>query len=75
MKKTKLATDPAAAHTERFLTTRQLAERWQVCSLTLRRWRKAGRLPTLFLGRGTRFALEDVERIESEARVTPLHGQ
>ena len=51
-----------------FLTPRQLARRWQVSTMTLRRWRKSGRLPVHFFGRGVRFALEDVQAIEAESK-------
>jgi excisionase family DNA binding protein len=53
--------------TTKFLTPSELASRWKVTPMTLRRWRKAGKLSTLHLGRGVRFAVEEVERIEREA--------
>jgi predicted site-specific integrase-resolvase len=52
------------------LTTRQLAERWQLTPDTILRNRRAGRLPSVKLPTGAiRFRLEDVEAIES--RGTP----
>lgn len=36
--------------------------------MTLRRWRKAGKIRALHLGRQVRFALSEVERFESEAQ-------
>lgn len=50
-----------------FLTPAELALRWQVTTMTLRRWRKSGKLRTIHLGRGVRFAIADVERLEREA--------
>ncbi len=50
-----------------FLTPSELAARWQVTTMTLRRWRKSGKLKTIQLGRGVRFAIEEVERMEREA--------
>lgn len=61
-----MKTTTAAQQT--FLTPATLAARWQVTPMTLRRWRRAGKLPTYYLGRSIRFALADIERIESEAK-------
>lgn len=52
-----------------FLTPAELATRWQVTTMTLRRWRKSGKLTTVHLGRGIRFALSDIERLEQDAKV------
>lgn len=52
-----------------FLTPAELSARWKVTTMTLRRWRHAGKLKTHHLGRGIRFALAEVERIEREALV------
>lgn len=51
-----------------FLTPAELAARWKVTPITLRRWRKDGKLKASFLGRGVRFAMSEVERIEHEAQ-------
>jgi hypothetical protein len=51
------------------LTRRHLAERWRVSRETLKRREKAGILPFLKLGRDVRYKIEDIERIEKEARV------
>jgi excisionase family DNA binding protein len=51
------------------LTTEQLAARWHVTGMTLRRWRAAGRLPVLRVGpRRIVFSLADVERFEEQSR-------
>lgn len=50
-----------------FLTPAELAARWKLTPMTLRRWRHAGKLRTHHLGRGIRFAMAEVERIEKEA--------
>ena len=52
-----------------FLTPADLAARWKVTPMTLRRWRKAGKIKASMLGRGVRFALPEVERVEREAQV------
>ena len=50
-----------------FLSPAQLSERWLVTPMTLRRWRHAGKLKTHHLGRGIRFSMAEIERIEREA--------
>lgn len=50
-----------------FLTPAELASRWKVTPMTLRRWRKAGKLKASFIGRGVRFSLEEIARFEAEA--------
>jgi hypothetical protein len=51
------------------LTAAQLAARWHVTPMTLRRWRAAGRLPALHVGpRRIVFSLADVEKIETQSR-------
>ena len=52
------------------LTRRLLAERWSVSRETLKRRERAGLLPFLKLGRDVRYRLDDIERIETEARVS-----
>jgi predicted site-specific integrase-resolvase len=37
--------------------------------MTLRRWRKAGKLKASHLGRGVRYSSTEIERIEREAQV------
>ena len=53
------------------LTPDQLAKRWQVTTMTLRRWRKAGKIQVHHLGRLVCFSLADVEKI---GRVAELNG-
>ncbi len=51
------------------LTTEQLAARWHVTGMTLRRWRAAGRIPAIHVGpRRIVFSLADVERFEQQSR-------
>lgn len=57
-------TNPSSA----FLTPADLATRWKVTPMTLRRWRKAGKLKASYFGRGVRFPISEVERIEKEAQ-------
>jgi excisionase family DNA binding protein len=52
-----------------FFTPKQLAERWNLCELTLRRWHREGRIRRLNLGRSVRFSREEVLRVEREAVV------
>jgi hypothetical protein len=51
------------------VTRRGLAGRWQVSIETLKRRERAGVLPFLKLGRGVRYRLSDVERLEADADV------
>jgi excisionase family DNA binding protein len=51
-----------------FLTPTELAARWQVSTMTLRRWRKEGKLKTIHLGRAVRFEISEVQRVEREAQ-------
>jgi hypothetical protein len=51
------------------LSRRHLAERWKLSKETLKRREKAGILPFLKLGRDVRYKIEDIERIEAQARV------
>lgn len=50
-----------------FLTPAELAAKWKVTTITLRRWRKAGKLKASFLGRGVRFSPEEIARFERDA--------
>jgi excisionase family DNA binding protein len=54
--------------TSPWLTTRELSHRWKITPKTLRLWRKAGKLEAHHLGRGIRFSLADIERIEAESK-------
>jgi hypothetical protein len=51
------------------VTRRGLAGRWQVSIETLKRRERAGVLPFLKLGRGVRYRLSEIERIEADADV------
>lgn len=59
--------NPNETHLHQLFTPADLAARWKINSLTLRRWRKAGKLKALHLGRGVRFTAAEVQRIEAEA--------
>lgn len=50
-----------------FLTSAELAARWKITQMTLRRWRHANTLKACYLGRCIRFARAEIERIEREA--------
>ncbi len=50
-------------------TPEQLAKRWQVTTLTIRRYRKSGRLSALHIGRSIRFSLDEISRFETESKV------
>jgi hypothetical protein len=54
---------------ERLLSRKQLAERWQMCTETLKRREKLGVLPCLKLGRLVRYRLSSIEDIEQNAAV------
>lgn len=50
-----------------FLTPRQLAARFGVHQITIRRWRHQGRITASRFGRGVRFAISEIERFERES--------
>jgi excisionase family DNA binding protein len=52
-----------------FLTRKELCERWAVSTMTIKRRESAGTLPVYKLGRGTRYKLADIEKIEAQAEV------
>ncbi len=68
MPKQKLASVSVTAPAERFLTPAELSARWKITPMTLRRWRKDGKLKALHIGRGVRFCLSDVIIYEEAAR-------
>jgi len=45
----------------------QLSHRWGITGMTLRRWRKAGKLKALHIGRQIRFSPAEIARFEAEA--------
>jgi hypothetical protein len=51
------------------VTRRELSDRWKLSIETLKRRERCGVLPFLKLGRGTRYRLSDVERLEADAEV------
>lgn len=53
---------------ERFLTRKDLSERWNVSQKTLIRREQAGTITPVFLGeRSIRYRLSEIEAIEAEA--------
>ncbi len=60
---------PKPAHPKpTFLSPAELAARWKVTPMTLRRWRKAGKLGVHHIGRGIRFSLEAIEKFEADSK-------
>ncbi len=55
--------------TTQLLTRRELCDRWRVSHETLKRRERARVLTALKLGRGVRYRIEDIERIEAQAEV------
>jgi hypothetical protein len=53
----------------RLVTRRELSDRWKLSVETLKRRERSGHLPCLKLGRGVRYRLSDVERLEADAEV------
>jgi hypothetical protein len=47
-----------------FISRKQLAERWGLTTITLKRREKDGSIPFIKLGREVRYKLKDIERIE-----------
>lgn len=64
-----LANTPIPTHefADSFLTAKQLAARWRVSEMTLRRWRSEGKVSATLFGRGVRFSTAEIERFEKEA--------
>jgi hypothetical protein len=54
---------------DRLLTRKGLADRWQLSTETLKRRERCGLLPFLKIGRGVRYRLSDIERLEADAEV------
>jgi excisionase family DNA binding protein len=53
--------------TPQYLTPRQLAARFGVHPITLRRWRAERKITATRFGRGVRFAISEIERFERES--------
>jgi hypothetical protein len=51
------------------ISRKQIAERWSLSTETLKRRERTGILPALKMGRGVRYRITDIERIEKEAEV------
>jgi hypothetical protein len=51
------------------VTRRELSDRWKLSVETLKRQERSGILPFLKLGRGVRYRLKDIERLEAHAEV------
>jgi len=51
------------------ISRKKLAERWSLSIETLKRRERAGILTALKMGRGVRYRLHDIERVELEAEV------
>jgi hypothetical protein len=54
----------------RLLTRKELSGRWQLSTETLKRRERCGLLPFLKLGRGVRYRLDAVERLETDAEAS-----
>jgi hypothetical protein len=64
-----MTTDHPPHVAARLLTRKELSDRWQLSTETLKRRERCGLLPFLKLGRGVRYRLPDVEHLEAEAEV------
>ena len=53
----------------RLITRKALADRWQLSTETLKRRERCGLLPFLKIGRGVRYRISDIERLEADAEV------
>ena len=49
-------------------TPKQISARWQCSIEKLKRMRRAGILPVYYIGRSARYAMEDILRIEADAK-------
>lgn len=52
-----------------YLTPAELSAHWKITTMTLRRWRKEGKLSAHHIGRSIRFSLEEISRFEEESKV------
>jgi excisionase family DNA binding protein len=63
-------TNSSAPEAATNLTSKQLASRWMVTEMTLRRWRSSGRLPAVRIGpRRLLFRMADVLALEEKNRI------
>ena len=69
MKQFNPTTQPIKNESPRFISRSQLARRWSVSEMTIRRREMDGTLPKYSIGRGIRFLLQDVEAVELKARI------
>lgn len=53
---------------DKFLTRRQLAARWEMCSESIKRRQAKGTLRAYMLGSAVRYKLAEIEAIEAAAR-------
>ncbi len=62
-----MSTTPHTPTPPVFLTSAELADRWKVTPMTLRRWRASKKLKAHHLGGTIRFSISEIERIERDA--------
>jgi excisionase family DNA binding protein len=60
--------NPQVANSPAFYSPAELSKHWKVSGMTLRRWRKAGKLKALHIGRQIRFAVSEIERFEANGQ-------
>lgn len=60
---------------ETFLTYRDLAHRWKVSMVTIRRMVSAGQVPETRIGGSVRFSIADIERLEAGWKRTGVEGK
>lgn len=60
-----MGSGPVSVTASQLLTAEQLAERWQIPRAHVYRLAREGRIPTVKLGRYTRFRLDSIERWEA----------
>jgi hypothetical protein len=54
---------------KKFISRRELCERWGISAMSIRRMQKAGKITAYYIGRDCRYLLEQVEAIERAAVV------
>jgi excisionase family DNA binding protein len=60
---------PTPTSTSQFLTTQELASRWNVHKITIRRWLADHKITATRFGRGIRFSMAEVDRVERESTI------
>jgi hypothetical protein len=62
-----LESKPMKQPSKKFVSRRELSERWGISPMSLKRMQKSGKLTAYHIGRDCRYSLEQIEAIEQAA--------